>query len=63
MFIGSYNADGKKGVMKDGGTKRVEAAKAVAASVGGSIESMYFAFGKDDLSSWPTCPTTPPPRR
>ncbi len=49
MFIGSYNADGKKGVMKDGGTKRVESARAVAASVGGSIESMYFAFGKDDL--------------
>lgn len=49
MFIGSYNAEGDKGVMKDGGTKRTEVARKLAASLGGSLETFYFAFGKDDF--------------
>ncbi len=49
MFIRRYNAEGDKGVMKDGGTKRSEVARKLAASLGGSMESFYFAFGKDDF--------------
>jgi uncharacterized protein with GYD domain len=45
----SYTADGAKGLLKDGGSKRVAAAKAVVESVGGKLESMYFAFGKTDV--------------
>jgi uncharacterized protein with GYD domain len=44
----SYTADGAKGVMKDGGSKRREAARAATSSVGGTLESMYFAFGDYD---------------
>jgi uncharacterized protein with GYD domain len=44
----SYTAEGAKGVLKDGGSKRVEAARAAIQSVGGTLESMYFAFGKSD---------------
>ena len=44
-----YTADGAKGVLKDGGTKRREAAKGAVASVGGTLEAMYFAFGDCDV--------------
>jgi uncharacterized protein with GYD domain len=44
----SYTAEGAKGVLKDGGSKRVEAARAAIQSVGGTLESMYFAFGEID---------------
>ena len=45
----SYTADGVKGVLKDGGTKRRQAAEAAIKSAGGKLESMYFAFGEDDV--------------
>lgn len=49
LFIGSYNAEGAKGVMKDGGTRRAEVARKLAASLGGSLVSFHFAFGEDDF--------------
>ncbi len=45
----SYTPEGAKGVLKDGGTKRREAARAAVASVGGTLESLYFAFGDYDV--------------
>jgi uncharacterized protein with GYD domain len=48
MLIGSYTAEGAKGVLKEGGTSRGEAARAAVASAGGSLESFYFGFGSDD---------------
>ena len=45
----SYTSDGVKGLMKDGGTKRRAAAKALVESVGGTLETMYFAFGDTDV--------------
>jgi uncharacterized protein with GYD domain len=45
----SYTPEGIKGVMKDGGSGRVAAVEALAASMGGSVESFYFAFGADDV--------------
>jgi uncharacterized protein with GYD domain len=45
----SYTADGAKGVLKDGGTKRQEAARVAIQSVGGTLETMYFAFGDADV--------------
>ena len=45
----SYTAEGVKGVLKDGGTARKRAAEAAVKSTGGSLESMYFAFGDDDV--------------
>jgi uncharacterized protein with GYD domain len=43
-----YSADGIGGVMKDGGSARLAAAEDLAKSVGGSVESYYFAFGDHD---------------
>jgi uncharacterized protein with GYD domain len=45
----NYVGDGVKGLMQEGGTKRVENARAAIESVGGSLESLYFAFGDTDL--------------
>ena len=45
----SYTATGAKGLLKDGGTKRVAAAKAAVQSVGGSLDAMYYAFGDHDV--------------
>ena len=49
LVMGSYTADGVKGLMKDGGAKRKAAAEAAIKSVGGRMESFYFAFGDNDL--------------
>jgi uncharacterized protein with GYD domain len=48
MIIGSYTAEGAKGVLKEGGTGRMQAARQVAESVGGTLESIYWGFGADD---------------
>lgn len=45
----SYSAEGIKGVMKEGGTARAAAIEKIVESVGGSLESFYFAFGADDV--------------
>jgi uncharacterized protein with GYD domain len=49
LFHGSYTVEGIKGVRKEGGTGRRQAVSALAQSVGGSLESFYFAFGGDDF--------------
>ena len=49
LLQGSYTAEGAKGLLKDGGSKRRAAAKTLIESVGGKIECMYFAFGKTDV--------------
>lgn len=49
LMSGSYTAEGAKGLLKDGGSKRRQVAEAALKSVGGKIESFYFAFGEHDL--------------
>lgn len=44
----NYTADGAKGLIKDGGSKRRAVAQQAAESVGGKVESFYFAFGETD---------------
>jgi uncharacterized protein with GYD domain len=44
----NYTAEGAKGLIKDGGTKRRAIAQGAAESVGGKVESFYFAFGDTD---------------
>lgn len=48
LLTASYTADGVKGLMKDGGSKRRQAAEAAVKSVGGRMEAFYFAFGEHD---------------
>ena len=49
MFQGSYIGEGLKGLVREGGTPRIEAAKKLFASLGGTLECFYFAFGTEDL--------------
>ena len=49
LFHGSYTEEGLKGLLKDGGTKRQEAVKQAVESLGGTLESYYFAFGDNDF--------------
>ncbi|KRF34430.1 GYD domain-containing protein [Nocardioides sp. Soil805] len=49
MIKASYSPEGIKGVMAKGGSARAEAIEKLASGVGGSVESVYFSFGSDDL--------------
>ena len=49
LWQASYTAEGTKGLIKDGGSKRREAAKKALKSVGGKLESFYYAFGDADV--------------
>jgi uncharacterized protein with GYD domain len=45
----SYTAEGAKGLQKEGGTKRRKAAQGLVESLGGKLETLYFAFGDCDV--------------
>lgn len=49
LIRGTYTAEGIRGVLKDGGTARVQAVKQVVEGLGGTIDAFYFAFGEDDF--------------
>ena len=44
----SYSADGVKGLLKAGGTSRLDAVRNMIKGLGGELEAFYFAFGSDD---------------
>jgi uncharacterized protein with GYD domain len=48
LIMASYTPEGAKGVQRDGGTKRRQAAEAAIKSAGGTMEQFYFAFGDHD---------------
>lgn len=48
LLKASYTAEGAKGLLKDGGSKRREAAEQAIKTAGGRVEAFYFAFGEDD---------------
>jgi uncharacterized protein with GYD domain len=48
LFEATYTLDGVKGVQSRGGSSRREAVAQVAESLGGQLESFYFAFGDRD---------------
>ena len=49
LIRGSYSQQGIKGVVKEGGTERVKAISSLLEGIGGTLETMYFAFGEDDV--------------
>jgi uncharacterized protein with GYD domain len=49
LYHGSYTDKGIKGLMKDGGTKRVKVTKKAIESLGGKMEAYYFALGGTDF--------------
>lgn len=50
MISANYSSDGMKGVLADGGTSRRTAVEALVASVGGTVEAVYFSFGHQDIT-------------
>lgn len=44
----SYAAEGVKGLLKDGGSKRRRVAEQALKSAGATMEAFYFAFGDRD---------------
>jgi uncharacterized protein with GYD domain len=49
LIEASYSHEGIKGLIKDGGSGRKAAVDAAAKSLGGRIESIYYAFGTTDV--------------
>ena len=48
LIAATYNAEGTKGLMKDGGTKRQAIVKKAVEDLGGKLEGFYYAFGETD---------------
>ena len=48
LIEANYVGEGVKGLLKDGGTSRRAAVEKLLASVGGKVESFYYAFGDTD---------------
>lgn len=48
LISANYIGEGVKGLLKDGGTARREAVDKLLESVGGKVESFYYAFGDTD---------------
>jgi uncharacterized protein with GYD domain len=48
LFEADYSAEGTKGLLKEGGTKRREAVEKAVAGLGGRVETFYFTFGLRD---------------
>jgi uncharacterized protein with GYD domain len=49
LGLGSYAAEGWKGVRKESASARRDFVANLLASVGGKLESFYFAFGEHDF--------------
>ena len=45
----SYTNEGMKGLLKEGGSSRLETATQLVNGMGGSVDAFYFAFGDDDV--------------
>jgi uncharacterized protein with GYD domain len=48
LLAAAYTAEGAKGLLKDSGTKRRQAAEQAIKSAGGTMDAFYFAFGEND---------------
>lgn len=51
LYIASYTAGGLKGLIKDGGSRRKEDLGAAVKELNGTLETLYFAFGENDVYS------------
>jgi len=49
LIQGSYTEKGLSRLLKEGGSKRRDAAEQVIKSVGGTLEAFYFGFGDNDF--------------
>jgi uncharacterized protein with GYD domain len=49
LIEAAYTEEGVKGVLKEGGSGRRKAVEQLIQAAGGTVESLYFVFGDDDL--------------
>ena len=49
LIIGSYSAEGARGVMSAGGSARRAAVEKAVTGLGGRVESFDFALGEEDI--------------
>ena len=49
MIEGTYSVQGAQGLLKEGGSGRRAALEKAIQSVGGKLETFYFAFGDTDV--------------
>ena len=48
LFQASYTAEGTKGLLKEGGSKRRAVVDEIVKGAGGKVEAFYYAFGDSD---------------
>jgi uncharacterized protein with GYD domain len=49
LLTATYTAAGAKGLLAEGGSARAKVVERLLKSVGGTVESLYWAFGKTDF--------------
>jgi uncharacterized protein with GYD domain len=49
LFQAAYTDAGLEGLLKEGGSSRRKAVDQAAASMGGTVEAFYYAFGDADV--------------
>ena len=49
LFQASYTQEGLKGLLKEGGSSRKAAIDQLVKSMGGTLETFYYAFGDNDV--------------
>jgi len=49
LFEGHYNAEGAKGLAREGGSTRRAAVAKMTEGMGGKLEAFYYAFGDVDV--------------
>jgi uncharacterized protein with GYD domain len=49
LLEASYNAEGAKGLAKEGGTSRRKTVTEMVKSMNGTVEAFYYAFGATDV--------------
>lgn len=51
LIVATYNTEGMKGVLREGGSARRSTVADIAKNLDGSLETFYFAFGENDVYS------------
>jgi uncharacterized protein with GYD domain len=54
----SYTAEGARGLLKDGGSKRAQVVTEMMKSAGATVEGFYFALGEHDAYTIIDAPDT-----
>jgi uncharacterized protein with GYD domain len=49
LFEASYTAEGARGLLKEGGSKRRTAVESSLKAVGGKVDAFYYAMGEYDV--------------